>query len=98
MRSDRAPQGILVTASMLPKVKANLFMHKKHYPHGYQIERRCILSDTAVQEHQAAPDFTLPAVGNDDIVKNGQVHLADLKRHTVVSIVHFSHLRIAHVP
>jgi len=59
-------------------------MHKKHYPHGYQIERRCILSDTAVQEHQAAPDFTLPAVGNDDIVKNGQVHLADLKGHTVV--------------
>jgi len=42
------------------------------------------LSDTAVQEHQAAPDFTLPAVGNDDIVKNGQVHLADLKGHTVV--------------
>ena len=42
------------------------------------------MSDTAVQEHQAAPDFTLPAVGNDDIVKNGQVHLADLKGHTVV--------------
>ena len=42
------------------------------------------MSDTAIQEQQAAPDFTLPAVGNDDIVKNGQVHLADLKGHTVV--------------
>jgi thioredoxin-dependent peroxiredoxin len=43
-----------------------------------------ILSDTAIQEQQSAPDFTLPAVGSDDIVKNGQVHLADLKGHTVV--------------
>jgi len=48
------------------------------------MERRINLSDTAIQEQQAAPDFTLPAVGNDDIVKNGQVHLADLKGHTVV--------------
>lgn len=43
-----------------------------------------ILSDTAIQEQQPAPDFTLPAVGSDDIVKNGQIHLADLKGHTVV--------------
>jgi thioredoxin-dependent peroxiredoxin len=42
------------------------------------------LSDTAIQERQAAPDFTLSAVGNEDVVKNGQVHLADLKGHTVV--------------
>ena len=42
------------------------------------------MSDTAIQEQQAAPDFTLPAVGNDDIVKNGQVNLADLKGRTVV--------------
>jgi thioredoxin-dependent peroxiredoxin len=42
------------------------------------------LSDTAIQEQQPAPDFTLPAVGSDDIVKNGQVHLADLKGHTIV--------------
>ncbi len=42
------------------------------------------MSDTAIQERQPAPDFTLPAVGSDDIVKNGQVHLADLKGHTVV--------------
>ena len=42
------------------------------------------MSDTAVQEQQAAPDFILPAVGNEEIVKNGQVHLADLKGHTVV--------------
>ena len=42
------------------------------------------MSEIAVQEQQAAPDFTLPAVGNDEIVKNGQVHLADLKGHIVV--------------
>jgi thioredoxin-dependent peroxiredoxin len=42
------------------------------------------LSDIANQEQQAAPDFTLPAVGNEDIVKNGQVHLGDLKGNTVV--------------
>jgi peroxiredoxin Q/BCP len=43
-----------------------------------------LMSDTAIQEQQPAPDFTLPAVGSDDVVKNGQVHLADLKGHTVV--------------
>ncbi len=32
----------------------------------------------------AAPDFTLPALGDDDVMKNGQVHLADLKERTVV--------------
>jgi thioredoxin-dependent peroxiredoxin len=42
------------------------------------------LSETAVQEQKPAPDFTLPAVGNEDIVKDGKVHLADLKGHTVV--------------
>ncbi len=42
------------------------------------------MSNTGIQEQQPAPDFTLPAVGSDGIVKNGQVHLADLKGHTVV--------------
>ncbi len=42
------------------------------------------MSDTPIQEQQPAPDFTLPAVGGDDVVKNGQVHLAELKGHTVV--------------
>ena len=42
------------------------------------------MNATAIQEQQAAPDFTLPAVGSDDIVKNGHVHLADLKGHTVI--------------
>ncbi len=42
------------------------------------------MSDEAIKEQQPAPDFTLPAVGSDDVVKNGQVHLADLKGHTVV--------------
>ena len=39
---------------------------------------------TQLEEQQPAPDFTLPAVGADDIAKNGQVHLADLRGHTVV--------------
>ncbi len=39
---------------------------------------------TQVQEQQPAPDFTLPAVGADDIAKNGQVHLSDLKGRIVV--------------
>ena len=42
------------------------------------------MSEASVKEQQAAPDFTLPAVGNNDIVKNGQIHLADLKGRTVV--------------
>ena len=42
------------------------------------------MSDAIPKEHQPAPDFTLPSVGSDDVVKNGQVHLADLKGRTVV--------------
>ena len=54
-----------------------------------------LMSDTAIQEQQPAPDFTLPAVGSDDVVKNGQVHLADLKGHTVV--LYFYPRRIEHL-
>ncbi len=42
------------------------------------------MSDTTVQEQQPAPDFTLPAVGDDNVVKNGQVHLQDLHGKNVV--------------
>jgi peroxiredoxin Q/BCP len=42
------------------------------------------MSDTVVKEQQVAPDFTLPAVGSEDVVKNGQVHLADLRGKTIV--------------
>jgi thioredoxin-dependent peroxiredoxin len=42
------------------------------------------MSDTEVKEQQPAPDFTLPAVGSDDVVKNGKVHLGDLKGKTTV--------------
>lgn len=42
------------------------------------------MSDTEIKEQQPAPDFTLPAVGDEEVVKNGQVHLADLKGKTVV--------------
>ena len=42
------------------------------------------MSDTTIQEQQPAPDFTLPAIGSDDIVKDGQVHLSDLKGKAIV--------------
>ncbi len=42
------------------------------------------MSDTQVKEQQTAPDFTLPAVGSEDVVKNGQVHLQELRGHPVV--------------
>jgi peroxiredoxin Q/BCP len=42
------------------------------------------VSDIIAQEQQPAPDFTLAAIGDDAIVKNGQVHLADLQGKAVV--------------
>ena len=42
------------------------------------------MSNPAVQEQQPAPDFTLPAIGDDAVVKNGQVHLADLREKFVI--------------
>ncbi|GHO67373.1 putative peroxiredoxin bcp [Ktedonobacter sp. SOSP1-52] len=42
------------------------------------------MSDTAIQEQQLAPDFTLPAVGDESVVRDGQVHLGDLKGKIVV--------------
>jgi thioredoxin-dependent peroxiredoxin len=37
-----------------------------------------------IQEQQPAPDFTLSAIGDDGVVKNDQVHLADLHGKVVV--------------
>jgi thioredoxin-dependent peroxiredoxin len=42
------------------------------------------MSETEVRELQPAPDFTLPAVGGDDVVKNGQVQLSALRGKSVV--------------
>ena len=42
------------------------------------------MSDTQVKELQHAPDFTLPAVGSDNEVKNGQVQLSALRGKTIV--------------
>lgn len=42
------------------------------------------MSDTQVKESQPAPDFTLPAIGNDDVVKDGQVQLSALRKHVTV--------------
>ena len=42
------------------------------------------MSNTQAQESQPAPDFTLPAIGSDDIVKDGQVQLSALRKHVTV--------------
>jgi thioredoxin-dependent peroxiredoxin len=42
------------------------------------------MSNTEVKEMQPAPDFTLPAVGSADVVKNGQVQLSSLRNHVTV--------------
>lgn len=42
------------------------------------------MSETQVKEQQPAPDFTLPAIGSDDVVKDGKVQLSALRNHVVV--------------
>ncbi len=42
------------------------------------------MSDTTIEEQQAAPDFTLAAIGPEDVVKNDQIHLSDLQNRVVV--------------
>jgi peroxiredoxin Q/BCP len=42
------------------------------------------MSNTQVQELQPAPDFILPAIGSDDVVKDGQVQLSALRNHITV--------------
>ncbi len=42
------------------------------------------MSNTQVEELQPAPDFILPAVGSDNVVKDGKVQLSALRGHTVV--------------
>jgi len=40
--------------------------------------KKIFVSDTAIDEQQPAPGFTLPAVGSDDVVKNGLVQLPNI--------------------
>jgi peroxiredoxin Q/BCP len=42
------------------------------------------MSDTPVKELQSAPDFTLPAIGSEMIVKDGQMQLSSLRGKNVV--------------
>ena len=42
------------------------------------------MSATEIKEHSPAPDFTLPAVGSEKVVKNGHVHLQELQGRPVV--------------
>jgi len=39
---------------------------------------------TTIEEQQLAPDFTLPAIGSGDVVKDGHVQLSALKNNVVV--------------
>ncbi len=42
------------------------------------------MSNTPVKESQPAPDFTLPAIGSADVVKDGKVQLSALRGKNVV--------------
>lgn len=42
------------------------------------------MSDETVKEQQPAPDFTLPAIGDDGVVKDGKVQLSALRGHITV--------------
>jgi thioredoxin-dependent peroxiredoxin len=42
------------------------------------------MSNTEVKELQPAPDFTLPAIGSEDVVKDGNVQLSALRNHITV--------------
>lgn len=42
------------------------------------------MSDTQAKELQPAPDFTLPAIGSDDVVKDGKVQLSTLRGKNIV--------------
>ena len=42
------------------------------------------MTNTQAQELQPAPDFILPAIGSDDVVKDGQVQLSALRNHITV--------------
>lgn len=42
------------------------------------------MSDIQVKELQPAPDFTLPAIGSDDVVKDGRVQLSALRGKNIV--------------
>jgi len=53
------------------------------------------MSNTQAQESQPAPDFTLPAIGRDDVVKDGQVQLSSLRGKNTV--LYFYQIGRAHV-
>jgi peroxiredoxin Q/BCP len=42
------------------------------------------MSNTQIEELQPAPDFTLPGIGSDDVVKDGKVQLSALRKHVTV--------------
>lgn len=64
-------------------VLSSFFVRKSSIFHSKRLSEVIFVSD-AVKEQQHAPDFTLPAVGSDAVVKNGQVHLQELQGRPVV--------------
>ena len=42
------------------------------------------MSDTPIKEMQPAPDFVLPAIGDEEIVRDGTVKLSSLANHNVI--------------
>jgi len=53
--------------------------------HFFMTVEDTLMSDTTqIQEQQSAPDFTLPVEGSNEAIKDGKLHLADLRGKVVV--------------
>lgn len=52
--------------------------------HNFLPMENIFMDHAAIEEQRPAPDFTLPAIGSDDIVKDGKVKLSDLRGKNVV--------------
>ncbi len=50
----------------------------------YDLEDILMSDTTQIQEQQPAPDFTLPVEGSNEAIKDGKLHLADLRGRIVV--------------
>src|SRR5437879_10971266 len=83
--------GIVFKDRVFPRMRAKhekeiavlppFFVRKSSIFHSKILAEVIFVSD-AVKEQQSAPDFTLPAIGSDDVVKDGQVQLSALRGHT----------------
>lgn len=70
--------------AFLPGLATPICSRCMWYTEKKQLGEVTIMSDTPIKELQAAPDFVLPAIGDEEIVKDGTVKLSSLVNHPVV--------------